>query len=77
MTLDLLHLSRLVLDKLSDKTIYRYFILILLGGELIRKFTIREKTLEFLPWIKNPILLMLAVGFKPTTSQPLSFGVNT
>ena len=27
------------------------------------------KPLEFLPWMKNPNLLMPAVGFEPTTSQ--------
>ena len=35
------------------------------------------KPLEVFPWIKNPNLLMPAVGFEPTTFQSLSGGVNT
>ena len=50
---------------------------ILLGGESIRNISSQVKPLEFLPWIKNPILLMLAVEFEPMTSQSLSGGVNT
>ena len=50
---------------------------ILLGGESIRNIFSQGKALEFLPWIKNPILLMLAGGFEPTTSQSISGGVNT
>ena len=38
---------------------------------------LKSKTLEFLTWIKNPILLMLAVRFEPMTSQSLSDSVNT
>ena len=38
---------------------------ILLGGELIRNMFGQVKPLEFLPWIKSPILLMPAVGFIP------------
>ena len=40
----------------------------LLGGEIV----LARENLKVLPWIKNPILLMLAMGFEPTTSQPLS-----
>ena len=49
---------------------------ILLGGESIRNIFGQGKPLEFLPWIKNPILLIPAVGFEPTTSQSLSGGVD-
>ena len=42
---------------------------ILLGGELIRNIFGHGNSLEFLPWIKNPNLLMLALGFEPTTSR--------
>ena len=49
---------------------------ILLGGESFRNIFGQGKPLEFLPWIKNPILLMPAVGFEPTTSLSLSGGVN-
>ena len=50
---------------------------ILLGGEWIRNIFGQGKPLEFLPWIKNLILLMPEVGFEPTTSQSLSGDVNT
>ena len=42
---------------------------ILLGGESLRDIFGQGKPLEFLPWMKNPNLLMPAVGFEPTTSQ--------
>ena len=48
-----------------------------LGEELVRNIFDQGKLLEFLPWIKNPILLMPAVRFEPTTSQSLSGGDNT
>ena len=50
---------------------------ILLGGESIRNIFDQGEPLEFLSWMKNPILLMPATGFEPTTSQSLSGGVNT
>ena len=45
---------------------------ILLGGELVRNIFGQGKPLEFLPWMKNPNLLMPPMGFDPTTSQKLS-----
>ena len=50
---------------------------ILLSGESIGNIFGQGKPLEFLPWIKNIILLMLAVGFKPTTSQSPDGGFHT
>ena len=42
---------------------------ILLGWELIRNTFSQGKPLEFLPWMKNPNLLMPAMGFEPMSSQ--------
>ena len=40
----------------------------LVGWRVNKKhFQLQKKKVKFLPWMKNPILLMLAVGFKPTT----------
>ena len=47
----------------------------LVGWIWIRNIFGQGKPLEFLPWIKNLILLMPAVGLKPSTSQSLSGGV--
>ena len=44
-----------------------YHEMILLGGEPIRNIFGQGKPWKFLPWIKNPIQLMPAVGFEPTT----------
>ena len=49
---------------------------ILLVGELIRNIFSQGKPLVFLLWIKNPNLLMPAVGFKPTTFQSHRGGVT-
>ena len=43
--------------------------MILLVGELIRNIFSQGKSLEFLPWMKHPILLLSVVGFEPMTSQ--------
>ena len=50
---------------------------ILLGGESIRNIFSQGKPSEVLTGLKNPILLMSAVGFEPTISQAFSGGVNT
>ena len=50
---------------------------ILLGGESFRNMFGQEKNHWNFPWIKNHILLMLALGFEPTTSQSFNGGVNT
>ena len=43
----------------------------------IRNIFSQGKPLEFLPWVKKPVLLMPAVGFEPTILLSLSGGVNT
>ena len=48
----------------------------LLGGELVRNIFSEGKPFEFLLWIKNPILLVQAVGFESTTSQWLVHHFN-
>ena len=42
---------------------------IFFGEEWIGNIFGQEKPLEFLPWMKNPNLIMPAVEFKPMTSQ--------
>ena len=44
----------------------------------IKTISVKENHLECLPWInKNPILLMPAMGFEPTSSQSLTWRERT